>query len=169
MDEAPLRLLVIVKRGPEVWQQAWDEPQKIITRVLKRLKYNSLISPNNVYDSPECRFMAVSRWDSVVFLVCDLFNFDYNHETAHLEGNNELPVKVVRVRQHRSRDGIVIKARAPPQAIARVGEALRDFHRSNGWDVYPPFKVDHANGVWPVYTHSRSVCPKPQKSDESTT
>ncbi|KAH7324257.1 hypothetical protein B0I35DRAFT_423808 [Stachybotrys elegans] len=87
--ESPTRILVIVKhKHLDGWKQAWDEPQKIITCVLKKLHYDHLISLDDTYDSSDCRFIAVERWDPLVFLVFDLFNVEYNHLDAHLAGKN---------------------------------------------------------------------------------
>ncbi|KAJ9130181.1 hypothetical protein NKR23_g12313 [Pleurostoma richardsiae] len=96
----------------------------------------------------------VERWDSHVFIVCDLFNINYDPLNAHLDGKNELPVMVVRICQgdHSS----VVKAKEL-QAIDRVGEQLRSFHDLHGWNDSPPYRIDHANGVHPVYHSPRSL------------
>lgn len=127
----------------------------IITRVLRRLQHKSLVSPDDEYDGPECRFMAVERWDSVVFIVVDLFNTDYNHQDAHLEGKNELPVRVAnvsyRVGQYK------VRVRETTQVLGRVGERIRELHDHNGWDQRVPFRTDHANGACPRYSSPRSM------------
>lgn len=155
--EIPIRVLIIVKRSPLIWKQAWDEPQKIITQVLKHLKYDRLVSPEDAYSSSDCRFMAVERWDSHVFIICDLFNIDYNPLDAHLAGKNELPVRVVRVYQGPHTN--IIKSREP-QAIGKVGDELRIIHDVHGWNTGPPYKIDHADGVHPVYRKPRSLAHK---------
>jgi len=153
-DESPIRILIIVKKSDPAWLQAWEEPQKTITQVLKHLKYDRLVSPDDVYNSSDCRFIVVERWDSHVFIVCDLFNINYDPLNAHLDGKNELPVMVVRICQgdHSS----VVKAKEL-QAIDRVGEQLRSFHDLHGWNDSPPYRIDHANGVHPVYHSQRSL------------
>ncbi|EGU77182.1 hypothetical protein IWW34DRAFT_811353 [Fusarium oxysporum f. sp. albedinis] len=152
--ESPVRILIIVKRSALAWQQAWEEPQKLITQVLKHLQYNSLVSPDDLYNSSSCRFLAIERWDSHTFIVCDLFNTSYNPLDAHQEGNNELPVKVVRICQGDQSD--IIKAKEP-QAIGRVDEQLRSIHDMHGWNEGPPYKIDHADGKYPIYTKPRSM------------
>ncbi|RKK10493.1 hypothetical protein BFJ66_g17055 [Fusarium oxysporum f. sp. cepae] len=152
--ESPVRILIIVKRSALAWQQAWEKPQKLITQVLKHLQYNSLVSPDDLYNSSSCRFLAIERWDSHTFIVCDLFNTSYNPLDAHQEGNNELPVKVVRICQGDQSD--IIKAKEP-QAIGRVDEQLRSIHDMHGWNEGPPYKIDHADGKYPIYTKPRSM------------
>lgn len=150
MEELPIRILIDVKESARARQEAWDEPQKIITKVLEHLGYNRLVSPDDEYNSSDCRFIAVERWDSRVYIVFDLFNINYNYHDAHLDGKNELPVIMVRQRDD------IIKAKGP-QTIRRVGNELRDIHDMNGWDKRPPYKIDHANGAYPVYYSPRSM------------
>lgn len=57
-------MLVVVKRNAPAWKEIWEEPQKIITRILKHLKYYELVSQNDNYDGSDCRFIAFERWDS---------------------------------------------------------------------------------------------------------
>lgn len=151
--ESPVRILVIVKKSPLAWQQAWEEPQKLITQVLKHLHYDWLVSQDDRYDSSNCRFMAVERWDSHIFIICDLFHTDYDPLNAHLRGNNELPVQMVRIYQGGQSN--IIKTKEP-QAISEVGEQLRSIHDMHGWNEGPPYKIDHANGKYPVYNSPRS-------------
>ena len=150
MEEPPIRILIDVRGSARTRQEAWDEPQKTITKVLEHLGYNRLVSPDNKYDTPNCRFIAVERWDSLVYIVFDLFHIQYNPDNAHLRGNNELPVRVVRQRDKS------IKTKEP-HAIGRVSEQLRDIHDMHGWEKGPPYKIDHANGAYPVYRSPRSV------------
>jgi hypothetical protein len=151
MMELPTRILIIVKKGPIVWRRAWEEPQKIITQILTHLKYNKLVSPDDVYDTSDCRFIAVERWDSHTFIVCDLFNINYNPKDAHLDGKNELPVRMVRIYE-----GDRIKAKEP-QTIDELGEKVRNIHDMHGWNTSPPYKIDHANGAYPIYRNPRSL------------
>lgn len=150
--EPPIRILIVVKRSATAWREAWDEPQKTITRVLKHLGHNRLVSPDDVYNSSDCRFIAVERWDSRVYIACDLFNTNYNLRDAHLEGENELPVRVVYQRGH----GNIITT-TEPREIGQLGDQLRSIHDMHGWDEGPPYKIDHANGAYPVYPNPRSV------------
>lgn len=150
--EPPIRILIVVKRSAPALLEAWDEPQKTITRVLKHLGYARLVSPDDVYDSSDCRFIAVERWDSHVFIVCDLFNINYNVRDAHLDGENELPVRVVYQRGHSNN----IKTTELRQ-IGQLGDQLRSIHDMHGWNEGPPYKIDHANGAYPVYASPRSV------------
>jgi hypothetical protein len=157
--DSPLRLLIILQQGnAQLLQEAWEEPQQIISKALEHLKYGHLVSQNDRYDSSECRCMAVERWDTAVFIVCDLFNSDYKHKDAHLDGKNELPVRVVRVSQ--SEHGCRIRAREL-QELKYLNDQIRDIHDSHGWEQPVPFKIDHANGLFPVYYNPRSLshCP----------
>jgi hypothetical protein len=154
MVEPPTRILIIVKKGPLVWRRAWEEPQKIITQILTHLEYNKLVSPDDVYDTSDCRFIAVERWDSHTFIVCDLFNINYNPEDAHLDGKNELPVRMVRIYESDHRNSIKAKK---PQMIDELGEKVRNIHDMHGWNTSPPYKIDHANGAYPIYQNPRSL------------
>ncbi|EFY91115.1 hypothetical protein MAC_02786 [Metarhizium acridum CQMa 102] len=153
--ESPVRVLIIVKqRSVRLWQEAWEEPQKMISKVLMHLNYNSLVSTDDKYNSSDCRFIAVERWDSVVFIVCDLFNINYNHLNAHLDGKNELPVIIARVSQ--GEHGYIIKTREP-QESKLLGDRVRSLHDMHGWTEGVPYKIDHANGVHPIYYNPRSL------------
>ncbi|KAH7359001.1 hypothetical protein B0T11DRAFT_285551 [Plectosphaerella cucumerina] len=148
----PTRLLIDIKdNGVFSFQQAWDEPQKVITRVLTYLGHDRLVSPDDVYNGNNCRFMALDRWDQRIFMLCDLFNADYNFLEANLEGNNELPVVVVKI----SHD--TIRSKKIPQHIGMVGTSLRELHDFHGWEKRPPFSVDHANGAYPTFALTRST------------
>lgn len=98
--------------------------------------------------------MAVERWDEMIFIVCDLFNTEYNCCDAYLDGMNELPVQLVRIRPGSSNDTIKVRE---PQVINQVGHLLRDIHDMHGWEDSPPYKVDHADGKYPVYNSPRSL------------
>ncbi|OAA51464.1 hypothetical protein NOR_00057 [Metarhizium rileyi] len=156
---SPLRVLIIVKqRSRSLWQEAWDQPQGIISKVLIHLKYDSLVSTDSEYNSPDCRFIAVERWDSVVFIVFDLFNVDYNYLDAHLDGKNELPVMTVRVSQ--GDNACIFKTRRV-EATKRLGDEIRRLHDKHGWTESLPYKIDHANGVYPIYFNPRSLSTNP--------
>jgi hypothetical protein len=46
--ESPIRILITVKqRHPQIWQEAWEQPEKMISSVLKYLKYDNLVSPDD--------------------------------------------------------------------------------------------------------------------------
>jgi hypothetical protein len=154
-QSSPLRLLIIVKRNStQAWQEAWQAPKTIISCVLKHLKLDKLASLVDSDDSTGCRFMAVERWDSVVWIVCDLFNDNYKHDDAHLAGKNDLPVKKVYVNGGDS--GYIIKARKERE-IRVVGDRIREAHDMHGWEDRVPFIVDHADGACPVYDNPRSL------------
>lgn len=153
--ESPLRVLIIVKqRSVRLWQEAWDDPQKMISKVLRHLKYDSLVSTDDEYNTSDCRLIAVERWDSVVFIICDLFNINYNHLDAHQDGKNELPVMTVRVSQ--GDKSCIIKTNEPRE-IKFVGDQVRGIHDAHGWAKGLPYKIDHANGVHPIYHNPRSM------------
>lgn len=151
MPDEPKRILVTVKRrAPEsTWREAWEAPHKIVTRALRHLKYDRLVSDDEAYDTPDCRLLAIERWDSLLFIVFDLFNTAYDPLTAHMPGTNELPVTMVRIS---SKD----RPRSyPPQPIGRVGESVRLAHNMHGWEARPPYWEDHADGVHPTYYNAR--------------
>ena len=98
--------------------------------------------------------MAIERWDSVVWIVRDLFNTSYKHEDAHLAGKNELPVKKVYV--SRDNGGYTLRVKKERE-IGMVGNLIRDIHDKHGWKDRVPFVVDHANGAYPIYENPRSL------------
>jgi hypothetical protein len=110
--------------------------------------------PNIWNDTSDCRFIAVDRWDPVVFIVFDLFNIQYDHLDAHLDGKNELPVRVVRISQGDNR--YLIKA-SEAQHIKYLSDEVRNLHESHGWEERVPFRIDHYNGAYPTYYHPRAL------------
>lgn len=162
-DQKPTRVLISLRRDrtpDNEWQEAWESPQKLVTRALHHLKGDDLISPQDEYASPTCRFMAVERWDPVMFLVFDLFNVEYDFLRAHHDGRDELPVVPVRLTR-----GGKLKS-YPPQPLGLVNESIRGFHHSNGWDVRPPYWVDHADGAVPTHWHPRSIYPEREPGND---
>jgi hypothetical protein len=156
MDKSPMRILVTIKPRALVWDEAWENTERTITRVLKFLKHDRLISAeaDHKYDSSDCRFLAVERWDAKIFIVFDLFNTDYDYLTAHLPSkNDELPM--IHVRISKGSDGDIFRKNTVPQ-VELMSEELRRLHDHQGW-VPPPYKEDHANGTHPVYWNPRSL------------
>lgn len=155
---SPMRILVVVKRqkSEQAWREAWDDPGKLITRALRHLKHDELVSPEDEYNGPNCRFMAVSRWDPLTFLAFDLFHTGYNALEAHLEGRDELPITPIHLRRANKLKSY------PPQPIGHVNGVIRRAHDMHGWDARPPYRIDHANGVHPTYLHARRYNPPPE-------
>ena len=126
-----------------MWEQAWHEPQKLITQVLLRLKHDDLVSADHLYAGEACRFIGVERWDSRTYLVCDLFHRDYNPDEAHEHGKNNLPVQIVRISERSNGTRIRVHE---PQKMAEVDERLRDAHDMR---LLPrervPYRIDFAD------------------------
>lgn len=154
-DSEPVRLLIIIKRSQRnLYEEAWARPRCIITQVLQHLNYDTQSMSNEAYDGPDCRFMAMERWNRRIFIVCDLFNHHYDFLKAHLPGSNELPIRTVYLRDT---GGVVDFRVGEFQSIHQVDEALRSLHENHGWEASPPFLVDHADGAYPVYWNPRSL------------
>ncbi|CAK7230658.1 hypothetical protein SBRCBS47491_007659 [Sporothrix bragantina] len=154
--QQPRRLLVLVKaRHTEASTEAWDTPDELIARAVRFLQSNNTFPTLTVDD---CRLMAVDRWSSRTFVVCDLFHDDYDFDTAHLaDGRNNLPVTVLRRRQSDERP-FSQDADAPGGPLENmVNTSLREAHESHGWRLRPPFKIDHKDGVYPVYHAPRAL------------
>lgn len=72
-------------------------------------------------------------------------------QTAHLSGENNLPVVAVFFGAHEK-----AFVAGPPMAN-KVNADLRAVHNSTGVGSEPPFFVDHADGAVPVYYNPRTL------------
>ena len=104
------------------------------------------------WDPKTCKFMAKEMWGTLNFFIFDIFNDDYDSNTAHLEGKNDLPVITVRFSKKKETaqvEGLPIQA--------RVNQQLRQLHDNEGHGSEPPFYVDHTNGKVPTYPKPRTA------------
>lgn len=137
-EKQPIRYCIIVNSNHAVWQRAWNDPQAIITQVLRHFQHDeliSIISTDGSYDSSDCRLLVVERWQTHTFLVCNLYNSNYDFDNAHLEGNNELPVKMVSIQKSK------MKMWWSTAMEQMVNKALREAHNKHGWETHPPYSV----------------------------
>ncbi|OAA57843.1 hypothetical protein SPI_06728 [Niveomyces insectorum RCEF 264] len=153
--QQPRRLLILVKaRHAEAAREAWDNPDVLMARAVRFLQHGSVptLTPDN------CRLMAVDRWPTRTFVVCDLFHHDYDFDTAHLAiQKNNLPVIVLHRRQ--SDEWPFKQGQDAPGGDVEnmVNTSLQEAHEAHGWREQPPFKIDHKDGVYPVYHAPRSL------------
>lgn len=147
------RVFVSVSRKSSHYDSAWDSPDSIVQFGLQVVKENKLLS----YDRPPTpRLLAKERWQRI-HIVFDVFNDTYDPTTAHLAGQNDLPVIVVYL-SGGSRDEDENKASIACASLREeVNRTIRDLHDWNGNGSQPPFAVDHANGNIPTYLNPRSL------------
>ncbi|KAM4060968.1 hypothetical protein HRG_012927 [Hirsutella rhossiliensis] len=144
------RILVSVSSKSPCWPRAWAYPEEIIAVALSLVKEDNLISSDKYNDPSQCLFLAKERWDGRVFIVFDVFHDAYNPDSAHLPGQNDLPVTLV----HLSRRNKVNVA--PTPVMRKLNRELEELHNSTGLESRPPFSVDHANGQHPTYDRPRT-------------
>jgi hypothetical protein len=112
--------------------------------------------------------MAVDRWPTYTFVVCDLFHDDYDFETAHLDldldldlvdgrKRNNLALTVLRRRESAERPFTQDPHATGGPVENMVNTLLRAAHESHGWRLRPPFNIDHKDGVYPVYHAPRAL------------
>jgi hypothetical protein len=131
---------------------AWDSPDAVVQAALKVLEESQLL-PNNELSAP--RLLAIERWHRI-HLAFDIFNNNYDFNTAHLANQNDFPVIAVYLEGHLHGDRN--KALVAPSSLQKdVNETIRHLHDMNGWETQPPFFGDHANGNVPTYWHPRSL------------
>jgi len=69
--------------------------------------------------------LGVGRWDTVMFVLLDIYHETYNPEEAHLPGSNDLPVISVRLGSRNT----VVETAPPPHAI-KTNKRLEELHNS---------------------------------------
>ncbi|KAL1845444.1 hypothetical protein VTK73DRAFT_557 [Phialemonium thermophilum] len=136
------RVLIVVSRTSNYWAEAWTAPANLMSTSLRLLQDQELIPPTTLDDPSAVTFVAKERWDVRTFLVLDIWHAAYDPDTAHLPGQNELPVVVVSF----GRGEAATAYRAGTPTENRVDRELRDLHDRTGPGSRPPFEVDHADG-----------------------
>jgi len=144
MENAPIRVLINVSRKNSYWSEAWQSPKKVIFAALELMGIKVA--------ERDMLFLAKERWNKRVYIVIDIFNDRYDSTTAHLLGQNDLPVIMVLLNE---RENSV--CHSPGTQISnKVNKDIRDVHDAMGIGSRPPFTVDHANGHVPCYPNPRS-------------
>lgn len=140
----------MVSRNSPDWQSAWEATEALVVMALRLLQEKQLI-PRNVQDlTADIRVMAKERWGLRTFIVFDMFHYTYNPDTAHLPGQDDLPVISVYVGKSAS------ASMAGTPTKNKVNSDIRAIHNATGPGSRPPFVVDHADGKVPFYSNPRS-------------
>lgn len=116
-----------------------------------RLMQEEQLIPLDVQNHPSTiRVLAKERWDLRTFIVFDIFHDTYNPDTAHLPGQNDLPV--ISVFLSKSESASV----AGTPMMNKINSDIRAIHRATGPGSRPPFIVDHSEGRVPYYPNPRT-------------
>jgi hypothetical protein len=96
--------------------------------------------------------MAKEMWGTFSLFIIDLFHSDYDWNTAHLKGRNDLPV--ITVRFTKKKETALFEG---PSIGVTVNEKLRQLHDDEGYGCKPHFFVDHTGGRVPTYAKPRTA------------
>lgn len=143
---AAKRVLILVSRKSPHWVAAWDSSDDLVTNALNILEEKGFI-PSDSHSAT--RFLAKERWDLRTFIVFDIFHDTYNPDTAHLAGQDNLPVILVSFGKKET------ASVAGTPMRNKVNSDIRALHNSTGPGSRPPFAVDHADGHVPFYPNPR--------------
>lgn len=141
------RVFVSVSSRSPLFPVAWENPEMVIQDAIKLVIQQDL-NPANT--AP--RLLVVERW-SRIYVVFDLGHDNYKPETAHISGQNDLPVVAVDF----SRDGISTARAASTGLQDEVNKQIREIHDLSGLGSQPPFIIDHANGKVPTFPYPRTM------------
>jgi len=145
----PIRVLVAVSSKSPHWSTAWTSSEVVINLALELVIKHQLITCD--INTPY-QLLATERWNRRTFLVFDLFHDLYDPDSAHLPGQNILPVISVSLYEKKE----VANLAGTPMSN-QVNRDLQKLHNSTGIGSRPPFVVDHANGNVPTYRRPRNV------------
>lgn len=148
---AAKRVLILVSRKSPHWVTAWDSNEELVTIALTILEEKGFIPPDAENSHSTVRFLAKERWDLRTFIVFDIFHDTYNPDTAHLAGQDNLPVILVSFGKKET------ASIAGTPMRNKVNSDIRALHNSTGPGSRPPFAVDHANGQVPFYPRTRGI------------
>ncbi|KIV98293.1 uncharacterized protein PV09_09861 [Verruconis gallopava] len=153
MSNVPTRVFIIIQESSRYWSKTDAE---VIGAALSLISQQVLDSKDRTFTANDYRFMAKEMWGAVTFFIFDLFNDNYNLNTAHKRGENDLPVITVRLSKKKE----TARYEGRPLQI-HVNQQLRKIHDNVGYGCEPPFFVDHTNGKVPTYTNPRTAvrCP----------
>ncbi|KAG8406075.1 hypothetical protein J3459_017455 [Metarhizium acridum] len=140
------RVFVAVTNLHPLHVASWDSPDKVFQHALKLLQNTGLVATEN----PDYQFIAKERYNKI-FFIYDIGNVNFRLATAHLPGDNDLPVLCVTL----GKEEHVQAASRPVEN--QVNLRLREIYECHGYDAHPPFSIDHANGNIPTYTSPRTL------------
>lgn len=145
------RVLILVSRKSPHWVAAWESSEELVTIALNILEEKGFLPSSDAAGNnhSEIRFLAKERWDLRTFIVFDIFHDTYNPDTAHLAGQDNLPVILVSFGKKET------ASVAGTPMRNKVNSDIRALHNSTGPGSRPPFAVDHADGHVPFYTNPR--------------
>jgi hypothetical protein len=146
------RIVLIVSRNSPHWQNAWDSAEELVALELGLLREKQLIPPDVQDLTLGIRVMAKERWCLRTFIVFDMFHDTYNPDTAHLPGQDDLPVISVFLGKSASASASI----AGTPMKNKVNSDIRAIQNATGPGSRPPFVVDHADGKVPFYTNPRT-------------
>jgi len=146
------RVFVSVSSKSSHYNSAWDSPDSIVRFALQVVKDSNLRSWDEL---PTPRFLAKERWQRI-HIAFGIFNNTYDPQTAHLAGQNDLPVIAVYLTgKSANDDNNALMASASLEE--EVNQTIRDLHNWHGNGSHPPFAVDHANNNVPTYPNPRTL------------
>ncbi|KAJ0158284.1 hypothetical protein CTA2_11936 [Colletotrichum tanaceti] len=152
-ERTPRRVVVAVSRKSPHWAKAWASGEEMVALALRLMEEKHLIPPGLTPDDPcAVKLLATERWDIRTYVVFDVFHDTYDPDTAHLPGENDLPVISVFLGRTESA-GIAGRPMAN-----KVNSDVRALHNSTGPDSRLSFFVDHADGKVPFYPNPRTSC-----------
>jgi hypothetical protein len=148
MGNTPIRVLINISRKSSYWSEAWQSTEDVIIAALKLMIEHEVVEADA---QMSYLFLARERWNKRVFIVFDIFNDRYDAATAHLPGQNDLPVTMVLLSERQKS----VSCSPGTQINNKVNKDIRDIHDSMGQGSKPPFTVDHADGQVPYYPNPR--------------
>jgi hypothetical protein len=105
---------------------------------------------------PEPTLLVKERWSSRTYIVFDIFHDQYDPSTAHVPGQNDLPVTLIFLSKKGKEESASVGI-APRQIEDKVNNDVRDIHDATRLGSRPPFSVDHMNGNVPCYPNPRTT------------
>lgn len=144
------RIVVIISKRSPYWWNAWVSDEEMVTIALRLMREKQLIPLNVQNCTSTIRVLAKERWDLRTFVVFDIFNDTYNPDTAHLPGQNDLPVISVFLGKNES------ASVAGTPMINKVNSDIRAIHDTTSPGSRPPFVVDYSDGKVPFYPNPRT-------------
>lgn len=159
MGDTAIRVLVSVSSKSCHWQTACKSPEEIVQLTIDAIQKNNWLSlKTTTTTTPPLKpmLLVTEKWIPRVFIVFDLFNDDYDPDTAHLPGRNDLPVLPIYFSKKEGQESMDL---GPQSHLIsdKVNKSVYTVFDSTGLGSRPPFIVDHLNGNIPTYPNPRSA------------
>lgn len=155
--KAAKRVVIIISKRSPHWRNAWVSDEGIVTIALRLIQEKQLIPVDVQNCTSTVKVLAKERWDLRTFIVFDIFNDTYDPDTAHLPGQNDLPVISVFLSRNES------ASEAGTPMLNKVNSDIRAIHNATGQGSRPPFVVDHSGGNVPFYPNPRTCITRMKK------